>query len=160
MWSLPIQSILPKTHQCLFTLSPWMPCQWWIYSLFPPCLSLLSRGEGWGCRGMSFHKDQPQRVACPTSQGPVSGVIDDVFITRCGSRRGASCLNGQPKPWDWLSCLFFDTNFYKKHQVILPNVSHTRINMYSPSQTKTPQRPKKLQQLKVNNQLIARNKVK
>lgn len=42
----------------------------------------LSGGHG-GWLESPSHKDKVQRVACPTSQGPVIGVIDDVFITRC-----------------------------------------------------------------------------
>lgn len=42
----------------------------------------LSGGHG-GRLGSPSHKERVQRVACPLSQGPVTGVIDDVFIIRC-----------------------------------------------------------------------------
>lgn len=153
MWSLPVRSILSMTHQCLLRCHPRSLTNDGYTVFFHPLSLSLSRGEGWGCRGLSIHKDQPQRVACPTSQGPVSGVIDDVFITRCGSRGAHPASMGSHSPKIDSAASSLTPTFIKSIKSLLPNVSHTQINMYPFSQTKTPQRPKKATTAEVETQL-------
>lgn len=80
MRGLPIQPILQTTHQCLYLVRPGRLANDG-YMWFSRSVPLQGT---WGWLECPFHKDKVQRVACPTSQGPVTGVIDDVFITRCG----------------------------------------------------------------------------
>lgn len=91
MRGLPIQPILQKTHQCLYLVrlegSQMMDiCGFLAVS--------LSRGHG-GWLECPSHKDKVQRAACPTSQGPVTGVIDDVFIIRWELGEGCWCTLAQ-----------------------------------------------------------------
>lgn len=125
MWSLPIRCILSMTHQCLLRCHPGSLANDGYTVLFHPLSLSLSGGEGWGCRGLSIHKDQPQRVACPTSQGPVSGVIDDVFITRCGSRGAHPASMGSHSPKIDSAASYLTPTFIKSIKSLLPNVSHT-----------------------------------
>ncbi len=81
-----------------FTLSPWKPGQWWIYSLFPPSLSFPLWRLGVGVQGVVYSQRPAPKSCLPLIPGACQWGNWWCFHYKMWEQGGASCLNGQPQP--------------------------------------------------------------